>query len=64
MSTEYLGDSVYIDEEEDGCLVLMTQNGMDSEGHPIIGNAIYLEPETLCVLQRYLANRKIKSEAC
>ena len=59
MKKHYLGDSVYV-QEEDGALLLTTENGMDADGNPIIGNAIYLEPETLCELQRYLANRKIK----
>lgn len=58
MRKEYLGDSVYI-QEEDCALVLTTENGQDSLGNTIIGNAIYLEPETLCSLQRYLLRRKL-----
>jgi hypothetical protein len=58
LSKQYLGDSLFV-QEEDGALLLTTENAKDSDGNPIIGNAIYLEPETLCNLQRFLINRKV-----
>ena len=60
MSREHLGDLVYV-EQENEAVVLITQNGVDTEGNPIIGNCIYLEPDVLCSLQRWLLKRKVTS---
>lgn len=45
---EYLGDSVYVDVDEYGTLVLTTENVM---GPP---NTIYLEPNVVVALVDYL----------
>jgi len=58
MTKHYLGDSVYV-QEEDEAIVLTTEGTKDCDGNPIISSVIYLEPETLCALQRYLLNRKV-----
>ena len=61
MTKKYLGDSVFV-EEEDGALLLTAEGGKDALGNTIISSAIYLEPEVLCAFQRYLANRKVAQE--
>ena len=59
MSKHHLGDSVYV-EEDDGFVVLVSENGVDENGLPIIVSAVYLSPAAVCELQRWLANRKVK----
>ena len=54
----HLGDSVYV-EEDDGFIVLVSENGVDANGLPIIVSAVYLSPEAVCELQRWLVNRKV-----
>lgn len=46
----YLGDGVYVDmwPEVDGGLILTTENGIETT------NRIYLEPQTIIALSRYL----------
>lgn len=44
----YLGDAVYANKEPDGTIVLTTENGVRAT------NTIFLEPQVLAVLQRYL----------
>ena len=48
MSKSYLGDSVYVDINIDGQLVLTTENGMGAS------NTIYLEPEVYQALVSYV----------
>jgi len=54
----HLGDSVYV-EEDDGFIVLVSENGVDENGFPIIVSAVYLSQDAACELQRWLANRKL-----
>ena len=55
----HLGDSVYV-EEDDGFIVLASENGVDTNGMPIIVSAVYLSAEAVCEFQRWLANRKVR----
>ncbi len=55
----YLGDSVYV-QEEDGSLLLTYEPTVDSGGNVIISSAIYLESETLCELQKFLINWRVE----
>lgn len=45
---EYLGDGVYVLIDEDGRIVLTTENGLETT------NTIYLEPEVVKNLIEYL----------
>ena len=45
---EYLGDSVYVEIDEFGAVVLTTENGMGAS------NTIILEPEVFCALVEYV----------
>ncbi len=56
----YLGDSVYAEEEQEGVLVLYAKNLKDADGKMQVSDVIFLHPETLCSLQRYLATRKVR----
>ena len=47
MYKQYLGDSVYAEYDENGQIILTTENGLD------VTNKIYLEPEVLQALVRY-----------
>lgn len=58
MTKTYLGDSVYA-QIEDEAVVLTVEGTKDADGNTIISNVVYLEPETLCALQRYLLKRKV-----
>ena len=46
---DYLGDSVYIDVNAIGQIVLTTENGYGPS------NTIYMEPEVVAAFERYLA---------
>jgi len=48
MAKQYLGDSVYVDRNQYGQLVLTTENGMGAS------NTIYLEPEVYQALKSYV----------
>jgi len=48
----YLGDSVYVDLDDGGWIVLTTENGLP--GDP--SNTIYLEPEVFKALQDWWLN--------
>jgi len=48
VAKQYLGDSVYVDRNQYGQLVLTTENGMGAS------NTIYLEPEVYEALQTYV----------
>lgn len=50
---EYLGDSVYVEESHPG-IILTTENGLP--GDP--SNTIYLEPEVLEALNRFVKSRR------
>lgn len=58
---ESLGDSVYV-QIEDGAIVLTTEGTKDADGNTIVSNVVYLEPEVLCALQRYLLKRKVAKD--
>lgn len=45
---EYLGDSVYIEEDEGGLVRLTTEDGVEAS------NTIYLEPEVVRAMAEYL----------
>ena len=47
MYKQYLGDSVYAEYDENGQIILTTENGLG------VTNKIYLEPEVLQALVRY-----------
>lgn len=49
----YLGDSVYVDRDNEGRLVLTTENGYHDDPR----NRIVLEPEVLEALIKYAADR-------
>ena len=57
MDKHHLGSCVYA-QEDDG-FILLTDENTDTEGNPIIVSAVYLSPDSVCELQRYLANRKV-----
>lgn len=48
MKKEYLGDGVYITPDFHG-VVLTTENGIEAT------NTVYLEPEVIAALERYIA---------
>jgi len=52
MNKEYLGDGAYAEVDEDGRLVLTTENGLRAT------NTIYFEPDTLAALLAYIDRRK------
>ena len=55
MAKEYLGDGVYVDQNAvSGALVLTTEDGYSTT------NVIYLEPEVLDALLRYLKANEVK----
>lgn len=54
----YLGDSVYVEVNEHGQLVLTTENGMPTDP----SNEIFLEPETYKALQKYVETVKALRE--
>ncbi len=58
-SKHYLGDSVYV-QEEDGSLLLTVEGLEDQNGNKVISEAIYLESETLCELQKFLINWRVE----
>ena len=53
MKKEYLGDSVYVELDEAGCLVLTTENN----GEP--SNIIVFEPEVWVMLTDYVKRLKL-----
>jgi hypothetical protein len=56
MNKQYLGDGVYVEIDRDWYVKLTTENGIETT------NTIYLEPEVISELQRYLRHFKaIKS---
>lgn len=58
MEKVYLGDSVYVEINEAGQLVLTTENGHDYWSKP--SNTIYLEPEVYNALLKYVENKRSK----
>ena len=58
MKPHHLGDSVYV-QEDDGFIVLASENGVDANGMPIIVSAVYLSAEAVCEFQRWLLSRKV-----
>jgi Holliday junction resolvase len=48
VSKDYLGDAVYADWDEYGALILTTEDGIS------VQNRIYLEPEVLDALARFI----------
>ena len=51
----YLGDSVYIEPDDFGALVLYLNNGeTDTDGKPLRKNKIVLEIEVIRALQQFL----------
>ena len=54
MDKEYLGDSVYVDRDDYGGIVLTTENGSPLDP----SNIIVLEPEVYDALVRYVKRTK------
>ena len=54
----HLSDCIYA-QEDDGFIVLTAESGVDTEGNPIVVSAVYLSPDAVCELQRWLKNRKL-----
>ena len=51
---EYLGDSVYAELDDDGTIILTTENGLPDDP----SNSILLEPEVFNALLRWVAFAK------
>ena len=54
----HLADGVYV-EEDDGFIVLASENGVDENGYPVIVSAVYLSPDAACEFQRWLLKMKL-----
>jgi hypothetical protein len=54
---EYLGDGVYVDFDDFGCLTLTTEDGVS------VTNRIFLEPEVLEAFLAYLKRHSLLNAA-